>query len=600
MKPKVRDTAERNSSSVCSGPEDEFEIDFDDLDKNNEKQIPKITIKPKMSNSQFNFDETASELENIDRTVRRKSGNHSDDSSTFYSGIEDFYEKQDKLKSTYNPSLNTNLKLKLNSHGQAAFDSGNFNFDDIHEGEKYQTHFSSSTMRGTTSQFKDSLDYDENFNFDDLHEKEKYPNYFNNFNMRSSQQNIEIQNNDSTFNFDDVHDKEKYSNYFNDPNMKMKMKNSNQIDPLADLNPTFHFDDVHENEKYLEYLNNSQIKNPYQSTTDGRKIDENFIFSDIHEMEKYQNYFNNTNMQNQENNYNNMKSNNNNYENDDISEMGLDTEREQIIDSLRCVSRKPVTIYLDEASLYEGDIESETHIQMPSIRKIKSRSARVNQNTKIPSKSSFTDYLNYFGSMDDIEEIERERERRGEEQSNSALSSASKKQQYEEEFSRHFIEDDSSVFIGDIDDVDDNEKTEKDEKDMKALTINLTDKLDFLIQKKKQSTLPKMNKNKNDNNYSSFGDENSSLYEGDIESITGAEILKSDISQINKLNSSQYIENPNDLSSFFEREQFNFMAETMKKKKQTLSALGEIQEFESVDDQDISDLKTMKVSYKFV
>ena len=143
----------------------------------------------------------------------------------------------------------------------------------------------------------------------------------------------------------------------------------------------------------------------------------------------------------------------------------------------------------------------------------------------------------------------------------------------DDEFSSYFP-DDSSVMINDVDNLAEN--TEIDE-DMKRLTINLTDKLDFLIKNKRQS---------GDNDESTLGFDHSSLYDGDIEDITGAEILKNDMNQLNKLNSSQYIENPNDLSSFFEREQFNFLAETMKKKeKKIFSALGEIQEFESLDDE---------------
>ena len=577
LKPKVRDTAEKVSSSVCSGGDnDDFDIDFKELDNNNQSGNPKITIKPKRHNSQFNFDDTTSELggnttdySNTSKTLkgRKLSGNNSDDSSLFFSGIEDFYEKQDKLKSTYNP--NPNLMLKLNLKDPNLYNDENDNEKD-------------------------------DFNYNDVHDMEKYPNYYNNSNMRNSNQNKPLITYDENFTFDDIHEMEKYQNFLNNSNTK----NLNQNKILSSHDENFTFDDIHEMEKYQKYLNNSNIKNLDENNKQLSNVDENFRISDIYEMEKYQKYFNQK--------YRDCV----NFDNDEVSEMGLDTER----DDIRCLTRKPVTIYIDEALLneYEGDIESESH-QIPSIRKIKSKSLRINNNNynnsiKKHNKSSFTDYLNYFGSIDDIEELEKmkEREKIKNKEHNSLSKSKQEQQQFDEEFSKHFTDDDSSVFIGDIDDIDGTENENEcdtsgksiheNEKNMRELTINLTDKLDFLINKKRQSLIPK-NKDKNNDNL--LSDESYNLYEGDIESISGGDILNNDNNnnnndnKLNTLNSSQYIENPNDLSSFFEREMFNLPIENTKKKK-IKSSLGEIQEFENVDDQEILDFHALKVQKLFI
>ena len=553
MKPKVRDTGERKSTSIYDGGNDDLDIYYDELDKNNDNIVPKVIIKAKRPNSQYNFDDTTSELGTVAHNSEKyKSGAKSarekfyeyDDSFLYSSGMEDFYEKQEKLKSTYNPSLDlmSTLKGQGQGQGQSIFDDENFNFDDIHETEKYDN-INNPTKIRKSSQFRQSVDYGENFNFDDLHETEKYPHYYNNFNMRNSKHSIQAEYHDMNFNFDDIHEKEKYENYYND------MRNENK---------------------------------------ESNVFDDNFLFSDIHDMEKYETHYNNFNIKNQQISDTQLKlnmqniNNSNNNNNDGISELGSETEREQNIDSLRCLTRKPVMIYLDESDTNDADKESNNLIrnkkQIPSIRKIKSKSLRINNISKKENKFSLTDYLS--NNMNNVEDMKDEYRERFTPRDLSVRRSPD-----DDEFSSYFP-DDSSVMINDADNLAEN--TEIDE-DMKRLTINLTDKLDFLIKNKRQS---------GDNDESTLGFDNSSLYDGDIEDITGAEILKNDMNQLNKLNSSQYIENPNDLSSFFEREQINFLLAQTKKNKMK-SALGEIQESETAEDQENLDYDALKVSYLF-
>ena len=574
MKPKVRDTAERKSSTIHDGGNDEIDIYYD---KNNDDNIvPKVIIKAKRLNSQYNFDDTTSELGTVAHDSEKyKTGQKSarekfyeyDDSYLDFNGMDDFYEKQNKLKSTYNPTLNLMSTLK----GNSIFDDENFNFDDIHEPEKHEKYENIEindkiTKRRRSSQFRQSVDYDESFNFDELHETEKYPNYYNNFNMRNSKHSIQAEYHDMNFNFDDIHDKEKYENYYND--MRNKNKKSNVF------NDDFLFSDIHEMEKYETHYNDFNMKN--QKVTDAK------LKLNMHDV----------NINNNNNNSDNNNNNNNN--NDIISELGSETER----DSLRCLTRRPVLIYLDEKDVNDADIESTTQIQnldknqnlnqnlnqnqnqFPSVRKIRSKSATINNNPRKDNPFSRTDYLSNIKCMDDIEEMKDDYR-----EHSASLELSTRKSPDDDEFSNYFP-DDSSVFIGDTETF--GEHTERDDdEDMKKLTINLTDKLDFLIKNKR---LP------GHNNESTLGKKKFSTYDGDIEDITGAEILKNDMNQLNKLNSSQYLENPNDLSSFFEREQINFLLAQTKKNKMK-SSLSEINEFETVEDQEVFDYEALKVFY---
>ena len=580
MKPKVGDAAESKSSTIHDGGNDELDIYYDN--KNDDNIVPKVIIKAKRSNSQYNFDDTTSELGTVAHDSEKyKTGQKSarekfyeyDDSYLDFHGMDDFYEKQNKLKSTYNPTLNLMSTLR----GLSIYDDENFNFDDIYEHEKHEKHENIDindkiTKRRRSSQFRQSVDYDENFNFDELHETEKYPNYYNNFNMRNSKHSIQAEYHDMNFNFDDIHEKEKYENYYND--MRNKNKESNVF------NDDFLFSDIHDMEKYETHYNDFNMKN--QKVTDAK------LKLNMHDVN------NNNNSNNNDYNDNNNNNNNNHINNDIISELGSETER----DGLRCLTRRPVLIYLDESDINDADIESTNQIQnfdknkisnlnlnqnqnqnqFPLIRKIRSKSATINDNSRKENPFSRTDYLSNIKCMNDIEEMKDDYR-----EHSASLELSKRKSPDDDEFSNYFP-DDSSVFIGDTETFGEN--SERDE-DMKKLTVNLTDKLDFLIKNKR---LP------GNNNESTLGKNNFSIYDGDIEDITRAEILKDDMNQLNKLNSSQYLENPNDLSSFFEREQINFLLAQTKKNKMK-SSLCEINEFETVDDQEVFDYEALKVFY---
>ena len=180
LKPKVRDTEMNslNSTIICETKECE-------IDENEEVNDLKIIVKPKGQNSQYNYNETSSDIGNIDEhytdstyydtqnailTMRNTIKNvRSSDSSSFLDGFQDLFDKQDKIIANYNPNLKkSNSKLHYDDiYNSTSSSFGGFNPNVVYRDSK-----------------NSSRDYNETFHFNDIHENEKIPTYYNNSNIR--------------------------------------------------------------------------------------------------------------------------------------------------------------------------------------------------------------------------------------------------------------------------------------------------------------------------------------------------------------------------------------------------------------------------------
>ena len=224
LKPKVRDTEIKslNSTIVCETKEYE-----DDDNDNEEMDNLKIVVKPKGHNSQYNYDETSSDIGNIDDhytdnsyynsyntnaniTLRNTMKNlQSSDSSTFQIELQDLYNKQDKIIANYNPNLSKSMiieKSKLSDthiHFEAVYNKSNYSTANFNPNFQYRD------SKNTSRSFNDS------FQFNDIHGDEKIPTYYNNSNIRYPNNSEKNQNQNQNQNYSprSVFEETKYFDY---------------------------------------------------------------------------------------------------------------------------------------------------------------------------------------------------------------------------------------------------------------------------------------------------------------------------------------------------------------------------------------------------